>query len=94
MADKKKSGGVDFATFGGLIVAFGAILGGLVRKSASAVSFRCLAMLIDGQRWYSSVPGVVFTGPYNGHFVQDIGAAFFAAGLGRAGNRELLVLGA
>ena len=39
-------------------------------------------MLANGRRWYESVPGVVFTGPYNPHFVQDIGAAFLAAGLG------------
>ena len=41
-----------------------------------------VVMLADGRRWYESVPGVVFTGPYNAHFVQDIGAAFLAAGLG------------
>src|SRR5678816_1493101 len=39
-------------------------------------------MLADGRHWYDTVPGVVFTGPYNPHFVQDIGAAFLAAGLG------------
>ncbi|WP_135211816.1 hypothetical protein [Vitreimonas flagellata] len=41
-----------------------------------------LVIWADGQRWYDTVPGVAFTGPYNPHFVQDIGAAFFAAGLG------------
>jgi len=41
-----------------------------------------VVMLADGRRWYETVPGVVFTGPYNPHFVQDIGAAFLAAGLG------------
>ncbi|WP_395646672.1 hypothetical protein [Terricaulis sp.] len=41
-----------------------------------------VVMLADGRRWYDSVPGVVLTGPYNPHFVQDIGAAFLAAGLG------------
>lgn len=41
-----------------------------------------VVMLAAGQRWYESVPGVVFTGPYNPHFVQDIGAAFLVAGLG------------
>lgn len=43
-----------------------------------------VVMLADGRHWYESVPGVVFTGPYNPHFVQDIGAAFLAAGLGLA----------
>ena len=39
-------------------------------------------MLADGRHWYQTVPGVVFTGPFNPHFVQDIGAASLAAGLG------------
>ena len=43
-----------------------------------------VVMLTDGKHWYDTVPGVVFTGPYNAHFVQDIGAAFLAAGLGLA----------
>jgi hypothetical protein len=43
-----------------------------------------LAMLIAGQRWYESVPGVTETGPFNPHFVQDIGVAFLAAGLALA----------
>jgi hypothetical protein len=41
-----------------------------------------VVMLANGPHWYQSVPGVVFTGPYNPHFVQDIGAAFLAAGAG------------
>jgi hypothetical protein len=41
-----------------------------------------VVMLADGRHWYHTVPGVVFTGPYNPHFVQDIGATFLAAGLG------------
>ena len=41
-------------------------------------------MLIDGRRWYDTVPGVTMTGPYNPHFVADIGAAFLAAGLALA----------
>lgn len=39
-------------------------------------------MLADGLRWYESVPGVTHTGPFNPHFVADIGAAFLAAGAG------------
>lgn len=42
------------------------------------------AMLIDGRGWYEAVPGVVGSGPFNAHFVADIGAAFVAAGLGLA----------
>lgn len=41
-------------------------------------------MLFDGATWYASVPGVVETGPYNPHFVQDIGVAFLVAGLALA----------
>jgi hypothetical protein len=42
------------------------------------------AMLVAGPAWYASVPGVSETGPYNPHFVQDIGAAFLVAGLALA----------
>jgi hypothetical protein len=38
-------------------------------------------MLSAGPSWYASVPGASETGPYNPHFVQDIGAAFLVAGL-------------
>jgi hypothetical protein len=38
-------------------------------------------MLIDGARWYDSVPGLAHTGPYNPHFVADIGAAYLVASL-------------
>jgi hypothetical protein len=41
-------------------------------------------MLFAGASWYASVPGVVETGPYNPHFIQDIGVAFLAAGLALA----------
>ena len=40
-----------------------------------------LAMLVAGSRWYDTVPGVSATGPFNPHFVQDIGLAFLMAGL-------------
>ncbi|MGO4717296.1 hypothetical protein [Bradyrhizobium sp. 2TAF24] len=43
-----------------------------------------LTMLTAGQRWYALVPGVTETGPYNGHFIQDIGIAFLIAGLALA----------
>jgi len=36
-------------------------------------------MLVAGPFWYASVPGASETGPYNPHFVQDIGAAFLVA---------------
>jgi hypothetical protein len=40
-----------------------------------------LVMLLAGSVWYGSVPGVTETGPFNPHFVQDIGIAFLVAGL-------------
>ena len=43
-----------------------------------------LLMLVDGASWYASVPGATETGPYNPHFVQDIGVAFLVAGLALA----------
>ena len=38
-----------------------------------------LTMLLAGAAWYESVPGVSETGPYNPHFIEDIGAAFLVA---------------
>jgi hypothetical protein len=40
-----------------------------------------LFMLADGARWYATIPGLTHTGPYNPHFVADIGAAYLVAGL-------------
>ena len=39
-----------------------------------------LVMLFAGQWWYGAVPGVTGTGPYNPHFVRDIGAAYLVCG--------------
>lgn len=44
-------------------------------------TFNGLFMLVDGERWYISTPGVVATGPFNSHLVADVGVAFVAAGL-------------
>jgi hypothetical protein len=41
-----------------------------------------LIMLFDPAGWYSRVPGVPATGPFNLHFVQDVGLAFLASALG------------
>jgi peptidoglycan/LPS O-acetylase OafA/YrhL len=41
-------------------------------------------MLFAGPFWYASVPGASETGPYNPHFVQDIGVAFLIAGFALA----------
>jgi len=39
-----------------------------------------LVMLFAGPWWYDHVPGVIATGPYNAHFVRDIGSAYLVAG--------------
>lgn len=41
-----------------------------------------LAMLFAGLAWYDAVPGVTSTGPYNAHFIKDIGAIYVTAALG------------
>jgi hypothetical protein len=46
--------------------------------------FNGLTMLVAGPFWYASVPGAAATGPFNPHFVQDIGVAFLVAGLALA----------
>jgi hypothetical protein len=38
------------------------------------------AMLVVPANWYAMVPGVVDTGPFNLHFVRDIGIAYVVAG--------------
>ena len=43
-----------------------------------------LDMLVDASGWWVRIPGVGDTGPFNPHFVQDVGAAYLAAGLGLA----------
>jgi hypothetical protein len=41
-------------------------------------------MPVAGQFWYANVPGASGTGPFNPHFVQDIGVALLVAGLALA----------
>jgi hypothetical protein len=41
-----------------------------------------VVMLFAGLWWYGVVPGVTATGPFNPHFVRDIGAAYVTAGGG------------
>jgi hypothetical protein len=43
-----------------------------------------LAMLFASSTWWVSVPGVPDTGPFNPHFVEDVGAAFLVAGVALA----------
>ena len=43
-----------------------------------------VVMLFAGLWWYGAVPGVTATGPYNPHFVRDIGAAYLVTAGGLA----------
>ncbi|GGL26358.1 MULTISPECIES: hypothetical protein [Caulobacter] len=39
-----------------------------------------LFMLFSPEGWYFAVPGVTTTGPYNQHFIRDIGLIFLLIG--------------
>lgn len=47
---------------------------------AATMGANGIAMLLAGRLWYGAVPGVTETGPFNPHFVKDIGAAYLVAG--------------
>jgi hypothetical protein len=53
-------------------------------------------MLVSPEGWYMAVPGVTSTGPFNQHFVRDIGLIFlllggaFLVGAARPHSRVLL----
>ena len=57
------------------------ILAGLL---AAALGANGVVMLFASLAWYDAVPGVTATGPFNPHFVKDIGAAYLAAAGGLA----------
>jgi len=40
-----------------------------------------VVMLVASLAWYDAVPGVVTTGPFNPHFVKDIGAIYVMCAL-------------
>jgi len=39
-----------------------------------------LMMLVVPELWYHIIPGVIDTGPFNAHFVRDIGIAYLVSG--------------
>jgi len=43
-----------------------------------------IAMLANPLAWYGRVPGVVQTGPFNQHFIRDIGLIYVMTGIGFA----------
>lgn len=40
-----------------------------------------LRMMLQPLAWFERTPGVIETGPFNAHFVMDVGFAFLGAGL-------------
>ena len=55
---------------------------GLAGLLAVVMGGNGLAMLFAGVWWYGVVPGVPSTGPYNAHFIKDIGATYLVVTLG------------
>jgi hypothetical protein len=47
---------------------------------AAAAIANGIFMLIAPENWYFAVPGVTMTGPFNQHFVRDIGLIFLFIG--------------
>ena len=44
-------------------------------------SLNGLFMLVLPEIWFNTIPGVTATGPFNDHFVRDVGAAYLVCGL-------------
>lgn len=53
----------------------------LVYLSGGTLAVTGGMMLLGGEGWYLSTPGVSATGPFNPHFVLDIGFAYLASGV-------------
>lgn len=51
---------------------------------AVGLSANGLFMTFAPRVWYQTIPNVTGTGPFNGHFVRDIGCAYLVAGLAAA----------
>lgn len=49
---------------------------GLAGLMALLLGANGLLMLAAPLAWYDAVPGVPATGPFNGHFVRDVGAVY------------------
>lgn len=60
------------------------MLKALATLTAAAMGLAAVAnglfMLTAPQRWYLAVPGVTTTGPFNQHFIRDIGLIFLLLG--------------
>src|SRR5436309_274360 len=79
----------DFVVLAKLSLATAALLG------AAAIADG-LTMLVSPHGWYLGVPGVPMSGPFNQHFVRDIGVVFvlvgsaFVGGIAAPPHRALL----
>lgn len=51
---------------------------------AAGLAFNGAHMLFGAEHWYGSLDSVPFTGPFNPHFVKDIGCAYIASAAGIA----------
>ena len=51
---------------------------------AVLLAANAVAMIAAPMWWYGAVPGVTGTGPYNHHFILDIGAAYLTVAGGLA----------
>jgi len=51
----------------------------IARLLAALLAANAAYMLFAAEAWYRAVPGVAATGPFNHHFVGDVGLAFLAA---------------
>ena len=58
----------------------GVCIGAAVLMGLAAEANR-LFMLVSPEHWYFSVPGVTTTGPFNQHFIRDIGLIFLFVGM-------------
>lgn len=55
-----------------------------VRLAALLIAANGIYMLVSPHAWYGSLESVAHTGPFNVHFVRDIGCAYLAAAAGLA----------
>jgi uncharacterized protein YjeT (DUF2065 family) len=53
---------------------------GVATLMGAAAVANGLLMLASPEDWYQAVPGVTATGPFNQHFVRDIGLIYLLAG--------------
>ena len=53
---------------------------GLAALLGAALLANGVFMLVAPETWYGAVPGVTSTGPFNQHFIRDIGLIFLLVG--------------